>query len=255
MAGVAQLHDVVYVILERCPEIFTFCATKHEFLTSVDFHHMGQLVDIAACELTSRLYIGDNNWYSLTPSRICRVSADLTDVDLWLPRSESSDAFRLGKLSVTSARLLVTPVDIKQLLQFDADGNEVKRIQLPSSARHAVESPTGTFIVSYRNLVREVNTVGEVLRQFSGSPLISLSAEYIAVDSQGNIFVADRNNYRILLLDSQLALRRVVIDEHQLNKKSVLRLCYVEQSGRLLVASYEVDSTRRNLAVFGVLRQ
>jgi len=149
----------------------------------------------------------------------------------------------------------VTPVDIKQLLQFDADGNEVRRIQLPSSARHAVESPTGTFIVSYRNLVREVNTEGEVLRQFSGSPLISLSAEYIAVDSQGNIFVADRNNYRILLLDSQLALRRVVIDEHQLNKKSVLRLCYVEQSGRLLVASYEVDSTRRNLAVFGVLRQ
>ena len=68
---------------------------------------------------------------------------------------------------------------------------------------HAVESPTGTFIVSRYNVqlkqeqvvdqgdVVEVNTGGEVRRQFSGSRLSSLSLiEHVAIDSHGNIFVA-----------------------------------------------------------------
>jgi len=61
------------------------------------------------------------------------------------------------------------------------------------------------------------------------------SIPHIAVDSKGNIFVADRDNRRILLLDAQLALRRVIIDEHRLNYEQPERLCYVEQSGQLLV--------------------
>jgi len=117
---------------------------------------------------------------------------------------------------------------------------------------HAVESPTGTFVVIHRNAqldqwqVSEVNTEGRVLRQFSGSldwPV------HIAVDSQGHFLVADYGNRRILLLDDQLALRRVIIDEHQLNDQQPQHLCYVEQSGLLLVA------LRYSVAVFDVLQR
>ena len=109
-------------------------------------------------------------------------------------------------------------------------------------AWHAVESVTGTFIVSHRNSqlndlqwqVSEVNTTGDVLHQFSpsslGKPL------HIASDSQGNIIVADYHNGRILLLDAQLALRRVIIDERQLNYKLPCRLCYMQHTRQLLVA-------------------
>jgi len=116
---------------------------------------------------------------------------------------------------------------------------------------HAVESPTGTFVVAYRNTqlhqyqVSEVNTEGQVLRQFSGSlgwPV------HIAIDSQGHILVADADS--ILLLDAQLALRRVMIDEHRLNDELPLRLCCVEQSGQLLVAL-----TGYSVAVFDVLQR
>jgi len=154
----------------------------------------------------------------------------------------------------------------RQLRQFDAaGGGELRRVDLPDymDPLHAVESPTATFIVSHRNTqlrrdqVSEVSTEGQVLRQFSGS----LCCPYhIAVDRQGNIFVADSVNGRILLLDAQLALRRVIIDARQLSfwqpllhryiEQQPWRLCYMEQSGQLLIGFFG-----GGVAVFDVLRR
>jgi len=147
-----------------------------------------------------------------------------------------------------------------QLVQLDSNGNELRRVQLPDYMmypHHAVESPSLTFIISHENKqlkpwqcqISEVDTDGEVLRQFSGSRLSSLGeTPHVAVDSHGNIFLADGDNRRILLLDSQLTLRRV-IEKHQLNYEEPDRLCYREQTGQLLVGL--IDS----VAVFDVLRR
>ena len=76
-----------------------------------------------------------------------------------------------------------------------------------------------------------------MLRQFTGSRPSSLGwTQHIAIDSHGNIFVADYDNRCILLLDAQLKLRRVIIDEHQLNHLQPWRLSYREPTGQLLVA-------------------
>ena len=59
----------------------------------------------------------------------------------------------------------------------------------------------------------EVNTGGVDLR-FNGSRLSPLDVSpSIAVDSHGNIFVAECFNQRILLLDDHLTLRRVIVDD------------------------------------------
>jgi len=93
-----------------------------------------------------------------------------------------------------------------------------------------------------------------VLRQFSGSRLLPLGyTPYIAVDSQGNIFVADEGNGCILLLNSQLALRRVIIDEHQLNYKKPQRLCFNSSTAQLLVGLG--DAFGRDVVVFDVIRR
>jgi len=153
---------------------------------------------------------------------------------------------------------VTSPYD-KQLRQFDtAGGDELRRVDLPDymSPYHAVESPTATFIVSQKNTrykVSEVSTEGQVLRNFISSSFSFDWPEHIAVDRQGNIFVADsdlRDNGRILLLDAQLALRRVIIDARQLNNRTPMSLCYTDQSGQLLVGF-----TRRSAAVFDVLRR
>jgi len=148
-----------------------------------------------------------------------------------------------------------------QLMQLDSDGNELRRVQLPDYMEplHAVETATGSFVVSHKNTqlkpwqhqISEVNTAGEVLRQFSGSRLSSLGqTPHMAVDSHGNIFLADWYNRHILLLDAQLTPRRVIIDDHQLNYKQPYRLCYREQTGQLLVGFNE-----KSVAVFDVLRR
>jgi len=128
-------------------------------------------------------------------------------------------------------------------MQFDAEGNELRRVQLPADMEpdHAVESPTGTLITSHINAqlkqhqISEVDTDGEVLRQFVGSRLSLLGwLQHVAVDSRGNVFIAHTYSCHILLLDAQLKLRRC-IDEHQLNCEQPWRLCYRERTGQLLV--------------------
>ena len=239
VAGVTQLHDVVYIVCWSST-ISRFDARTHQRLTDIDVKDLRSPCDIVACERTSQIYVADSGC-------IWRVSSDGEDMKRWLPKSPS-DTFDPVSLSVTSTRLLVTSLTTHQLIQFDEVGDELRRVQLPDDMKplHAVESPTGTFIVSHYNKqlrqgqVSEVNTGGEVLRQFSGSHLPSLRVTpCVAVDSHGNILVVDLHNHRILLLDAHLTLLRVIIDQHQLNYKQPLRLCYIEQSVQLLVGLFK----------------
>ena len=165
--GVTQLHDVVYVVCNASSTITRFSATTRQPLTGINVKDLSDPYDIVACEQTYQLYVAE--WMKC----VWRVSTDGTDIKHWLPKSPG-DTFKPWTLSVTSTRLLV--MSGRQLRQFDADGDELRRVQLPDHMEpwHAVESPTGTFIVSLYNTqleqyqVVEVNTGGEVLRQFSG---------------------------------------------------------------------------------------
>jgi len=250
VGGVTQLHNVVYIVCRQSSTILRFNATTHRRLTDIDIKDLRLPEDIVACEQTSQLYVADR-WKG-----VWRVSADGADIKLWWSKY-SIDKFTPYRLSVTSTRLLVTSGNAKQLMQLDSLGVELRRVQLPyyMEPEHAVESPTATFIFSHYNTqlkkhqISEVNTDGQELRQFTGSHLSPPAIPpHIAIDSHGNVFVADFRNRRILLLDAQLRVRRLIIDEHQLNDNRPHRLCYREQTGQLLVGFYD-----NKVAVFDVL--
>ena len=145
VTGVTQLHDVVYIVCRGSSTILRLSATTHQRLTDIVVNDLRDPVDIIACERTSRLYVSDN-WKC-----VWRVSSDGEDIKRWLSKSPS-ETFKPSTLSVTSTRLLVTTLK-HQLIQFDSDGDELRRVQLPDDTvpYHAVESPTGTFIVSRYN--------------------------------------------------------------------------------------------------------
>ena len=223
---------------------------RDQRLTDIDVKDLSYPSDIVACERTSQLFVADIGY-------VWRMSTDGENIKHCLSKP-TSDTFKPWTLSVTSTRLLVTLRSTHQLMHFDEDGDELRRVQLPDNMepRHAVESPTGKFIVATYNTqlvypegqVVEVNTGGEVLRQFKGSRLLVIGrTPHVAVDSHGNIFVADCDNRHILLLNDRLSLRRVIVDEHQLSDERPWRLCYREDEGQLLVG---LDSC---FAMFDVL--
>ena len=130
VTGVTQLHDVVYVLCWQSSTIMRFSATTHQRLTDMDVLDLRRPEDIATCERTSRLYVAD--WDS-----VWRVSPDGADIRHWRPdcRYDPMKEVKVDvtdrSLSVTSTRLLVTSRHARQLRQFDTDGDELRRVQIP----------------------------------------------------------------------------------------------------------------------------
>jgi len=83
--------------------------------------------------------------------------------------------------------------------------------------------------------VSEVDVTGRLLRTFT-----DVSApRHLSVDSEGRVLVADYCNDRILLLNSELQLQRVLIDTvPQVKLRMPARLCYDELASRLCVVHY-----------------
>ena len=69
--GVTQLHDVVYIVCQSSSTIRRYSVATRERLTDIDVKGLSWAWDIAACELTSQLYVCDWDKQS-----IWRVSSD-----------------------------------------------------------------------------------------------------------------------------------------------------------------------------------
>jgi len=80
--------------------------------------------------------------------------------------------------------------------------------------------------------VSEVDFNATVLRSF-----VDVKAPwYLSLDSEGHVLVADNGNHRILLLNSQLQLQRVLVDTNsQVKLWFPTQLCYNELTSQLYV--------------------
>jgi hypothetical protein len=88
--------------------------------------------------------------------------------------------------------------------------------------------------------VAEYNTRGERVRcYYSGlrgdGPQQVCSPRHIALIGDGRLLVADDEARRVLLLNAELKLERVLLTEQQLNGGEPWRLCYNSQTGLLFV--------------------
>jgi len=57
---------------------------------------------------------------------------------------------------------------------------------------------------------------------------------HVAVDARGWVYIADRFNDRVLVLDSSFKLRRVIDITDENGRGGPCRLCYSQDSGQLI---------------------
>ena len=116
------------------------------------------------------------------------------------------------------------------------------------SAQHAIELPSGQFVVCHwgdaQHRVCVVDTDGCIVHSYGGPPGSSagqLNGPYrLAVDTRGCVFVADNSNNRVQVLSPTLTrLGDVTTPGHQLKWPFALHLD--ELSGRLYVGDVRGD--------------
>jgi hypothetical protein len=244
-AGVAELSGRLYVACTKSGVIQVF-ESKPPF-DRIDVINVDGLIsssDITACSITSQLYVAD-----IEERAIWRVN--VLSVDKLADKFISTKLLPYS-LSINAGRLLITPRDGDALFIFGDDGNEVNRVPLPRFmlARHAVETNRDTYIVSYSNRwfessqseqdsVSEVDVSGQVVRRFSKGrdigPVQFNRPRYLALVGNSDVVVADRFNECIVLLDSGLQFKRVLLES--LGQQPD-RLCFIRESGLVFVTFF-----------------
>jgi DNA-binding beta-propeller fold protein YncE len=217
--AVAHLNQYIYVIWRFCDTVKVFQdAAPYDWQKDITIPGIDPRC-ITSCRIHQLVYILDwrdhNIWKLLKDGTIAKF--------------ESSERARCMKsLSCVSGRLLV--VGDKELSIYGPDDALIKTVALPEemSPQHAVETPRGTFVVSHTSRegaetgestsdrVSEINGSGQVVKVFGGEAQGKLKWPYhVAMDPEGRVFVADFGNRRVLMLNSELEMERVVVGEGQ----------------------------------------
>ena len=94
----------------------------------------------------------------------------------------------------------------------------------------------------------EADVTGRLLRTFTDV----LWSHHLSADSEGRVLVADWLNSRILLLNSELRLQRVLIHtDSRVTLPRPARLCYDERTSRLCVVhSSDIHEHCRYISLF-----
>src|SRR6218665_1387976 len=197
---------------------------------------------------------------------------------IWKIKKGINDQFTIAKwlttdykpmaLSVScDGQLLVVKVPSSTLMVYGSEAELITSIQLQNdivNPRHAVETSIGNFIILHqcvqedrrmmgsrgntlglRWVVSEVTRDGQmVIRRFSPSNDSQElnAAEYILLDSDDRVFVADTRNDRVVLLNSNLKWNRILCqsrvfeekqEEHRIPRP--WKLCYDEDNKEVFV--------------------
>jgi len=98
--------------------------------------------------------------------------------------------------------------------------------------------------------VSEVDVNGSLLSSFTDVR----SPRHLSLDSDGQVFVADCCNDRVLLLNTQLQLQRVLIDKNnsQLNLHYPERLHHDPLTSRLYIAHRSSESRPDTISVLSL---
>jgi len=242
VTGVTSLGDDVFVVrLDKSKvevyDAMTFTLQRHlsvPGLGNLLFSGRGSL-GLAACASNKCLYASD--WDHAHVHRVELIGSNA--VTKWSVGREPTG------LTVNSDKNVVVIIQGERKLQeFTTHGTLLQTIQLQSDIeylRGVIELTSGQFVISYIGMhdhcVCLLDVKGAVVGSYGGAPGSDLKKvnwpEGVAVDKDGNLLVADRDNNRLLVLDDSLTSAHEMSVSVDGGLKRPRSLWYDKSGGRL----------------------
>ena len=246
VTGVAKLDDKIFVASDEYFTLYVF-EDSYPFglLKNVKFPDVTLARDIVACDINHCLYLSVAD----EEGSLWRVTVDCEETKIF-----DGPLYGSGTLSVTGNGEILM-LTLSELLILSPSGCIVCRVPLPTDIvqpQHATAMPSGNVLISqglspdFLHRICEVSSSGQILRSFGGSRgdgAESLNKPYYIVhdDVGDNVFVADGDNGRVLLLDAQLRLKRVLLSMDADGIAQPYRLRYIRDTRHLIVTQVNGD--------------
>jgi hypothetical protein len=209
--GLATLDNKLFIVYMWSNTIFVYNTQQSNICIS----GLKSPVDIAACSINSCLYVADMDgsvWMVKTRGKVSKWQECIEGVQSLSVTSEGQIVMSVSVLSGPGR------VDI-----YNSNGVKQAFFYLPTDViapQHVVQTVNKSFIVCHGrgtgpHQVCEVNDKGVKVKSYGesrGSKFGQLDApKYIALGGEEQVFVADSDNHRVLLFDTQLNMPRVLL--------------------------------------------
>ena len=264
LSGMAWLGNKIYIVcsdsnrLHVYPDQEPFDELKDDRIEIKEMEIPG---DMAASGVSRSIFICD-----FVNRCIWRIKMPSKEISQW-----KSDGRPEG-LSINSSDELIVVVYRDDRYYIDVyrclDGERIKSIDVgdPHEPRvrvslNAVQSSNGNFIIVHWStdnslvlLISQVSIGGsKIIRSFDprsieSNDLVNWLPRHLSIDEDDNIFVADLNYNRIVLLNPRLDKHQILVNRDQVDGPR--RLCYVREKQMLIagqsssVLLFSVSETR-----------
>ena len=263
VVGVAWLEENIYVVYRSSNIVYV-----HPDQESIDGSKDGNIelkgmkypYDMVASKLSRSIFISDPGnrclWRIQMPGReISRWEVDGTPYEM----------------SISSSDVLVVIVfrDDRGYLNLyrSSDVMLIESILPPTEMNelnHAVQLSNGNFIISHSMddpdvyLISELSVDGrKFIRSFDPRSFASIGLDgwrisYLSINEDGNIFIADFNNDRVVLLHSRWTDVQILLNRDQHSIDSPRRLCYILEKQQLIVGRSRLGGSTDDVRVFNL---
>ena len=252
--GLTILDKQLFVVSEKSSKVEVYDSTKLDSCSGWDLKELIRPMDIGSCSRNKCLYIFDCKG-DLHSNKILRIHPNGKLIKNW------STGIELGySLSVTiESNVILTDYNKNKLNEYSPDGQLLVEINLSQAGIHwpwhAIKLNNGYFVVSHGSNADDdhrvcmVDSDGRIRKSFGGkcgSTNDQMNRPvYLSVDGNGFVMVADQLNGRVLLLDSNLDYKRILLSK---DKKHGLHdpwnIALDESNSRLFVADNESENQR-----------
>ena len=262
--GVAWLEENIYVVYRYYNIVYVHPdqeSTDGSTDGNIELKGMKYPCDMVASKLSRSIFISDHDnrclWRIQMPGR---------EISRW-----EVDG-RPYEMSISSSDVLVVHVvrDGRRYLNLysSSDVMLIQSTPLPTEIDllyHAVQLSNGNFIITHSTkddpdvyLISELSVDGRKFirsfdpRSFASIGLNDWTAEYLSIDEDGNIFIADYNNDRVVLLHSRWTDVQILLNRDQHSIESPSRLCYIQEKQQLIVGRRRSGRSADDVRVFNL---